>query len=407
MMGQGLAHQGLTAAVRIDNLDRHQGYGSARRPPEGEFGTEKRMAEKVEIAVETHVGMVRAENQDHFCVLPAKGSADEMSKGHLVVVADGMGGHTGGSIASQTTTGAILEAFDSSKMETMRDLLEESVLASNEAVKAKQQKNIQLKDMGTTCVAALFRGSALMVAHLGDSRCYMHRGDQNEQVTRDHTYLNELIDIGLLTEEQAEGHPDKNIITRCVGMSTNLEIDFNRRTLEPGDIISICSDGLSNFVSMDECGEVVRELAPKEACLKLIEMANERGGDDNITVAVILIHELPPEDKDLLRRDEEQMLLCNAKMTPIIKRDDLNLDDSEADTAKGHPRPNTSNRKSEQTGRYDVAFLEPGETSKVNLTAETVTGLGQNSSNATAGWYWVIGAEVLLLIVLQMMIGQY
>ncbi len=367
------------------------------------------MADKVEIAVETHVGMVRSENQDHFCVAIASGEDEERKKGHLVVVADGMGGHTGGSIASQTTTAAILETFKSSTQSTMRDLIEESILASNEAVKAKQNENVQLKDMGTTCVAALIRGTTFVVGHLGDSRCYMYRGDEDEQVTRDHTYLNELIDIGLLTPEQAEGHPDKNIITRCVGMSTRLEIDFNHRNLELGDIICICSDGLSNFVGMAETGEVVRSMPSKEACLKLIDLANERGGDDNITVAVIKIHAFPAEDKNLKQLDEEQFLQCNAQMTPIIKRDDLDpslLEDSEADTAEGVPRP-PSNNRSDHTGRYDVAILKGAEASGVDLGADTIRDIGSKTSGISVGWYWLIGAEVVLLVILQFLIGKF
>lgn len=366
------------------------------------------MAERVEIAVDTHVGMVRSENQDHFCVVAATNEEEERTKGYLIVVADGMGGHTGGSIASQTTTSAIVEAFKSSRLVTMRDLLEESILASNEAVKNKQQENIQLKDMGTTCVSALIRGRSVVVAHLGDSRCYMFRGDEDQQVTRDHTYLNELIDIGLLTPEQAEGHPDKNIITRCVGMSTKLEIEFNRREIQSGDILCMCSDGLSNFVTMRECGEVVRAMEPAAACRKLIDMANERGGDDNITVAVVKINEVPPEDKDLAKLDQEQMMQMSAQMTPIIKREDLDpelLDESEADTAEGVPRPPQSER-SEHTGRYDVAVLQGELAGHSGGRAETARTAVNKVPAISRGWYWLIGAEIALLIVLQILIGM-
>ncbi len=360
------------------------------------------MTDKVEIAIKTHVGMVRSENQDHFGVYRPSGPEEESRKGHFVVVADGMGGHSGGQIASQTAADAMVSTFKNSKLQTMQELLEESILAGNEAVKSKQESNPQLREMGTTCVNALVRGESIMVAHLGDSRCYMFRGSEDSQVTRDHTYLNELIDIGLLTPEQADGHPDKNIITRCVGMSQRLEIDYNHRSIERGDIFAMCSDGLSNFVTIEEVGQVVRKHEPEEACELLIKMANERGGDDNITVAVIRINEIPEEDDDLARLDAERRSQINADRTPVIKRDDLDpslTEDSEADTAEGSPRP--------QTRHMALQDLTDSELS--TATTQPIPGRGKAGAlgNANRAWFWLIGAEVLALLLLQFWIGRF
>ncbi|MCB9833437.1 MAG: Stp1/IreP family PP2C-type Ser/Thr phosphatase [Planctomycetes bacterium] len=360
------------------------------------------MTDKVEIAIKTHVGMVRSENQDHFGVCLPSGPEEEKRKGALVVVADGMGGHSGGQIASHTAADAMVSTFKASKLQAMQDLLEESILAGNEAVKKKQESNPQLREMGTTCVNTLIRGDSLMVAHLGDSRCYMFRGHENAQVTRDHTYLNELIDIGLLTPEQAEGHPDKNIITRCVGMSQRLEIDYNHRTIERGDIFAMCSDGLSNLVKLDEVGEIVRKNEPEKACEILIDLANKRGGDDNITVAVIRINEIPEEDPELAKLDAARRAQANADRTPIIKREDLDpalLDDSEADTAEGSPRPRTSH----------MAIQKVLDSGFGNATTARVPRAGGDGllGAANRAWFWLIGAEVLVLLLLQFWIGRY
>ena len=359
------------------------------------------MTEKVEIAVKTHVGMVRSENQDHFCVFKPSDPDEERSKGNLVVVADGMGGHSGGSIASQTTTAALLDCFVNSQATRMRDLLGESILAGDHAVKEKQRDDADLSEMGTTCVSALIRGARFVVAHLGDSRCYMFRGEKNELVTRDHTYLNELIDVGLLTPEQAEGHPDKNIITRCVGMSSELEIDYNDRSLEPGDIFAMCSDGLSNFVDIVELGETVRNNSPDEACSKLIEMANSRGGDDNITIAVIKINAIPAQDDDLAKEDELKALEATSQLTPIIHRDQLDprlLEDSEADTAEGTKPPNAGQTR-QMAVTYDPAIYDAPTTPNVHGGSTT------KIFHDYTAWYWLIGAEIFVLIVLQIVIG--
>ena len=352
------------------------------------------MQHKVEIAVQTDVGRVRTENQDHFCVYQPEDDATARRKGAFVVVADGMGGHTGGTVASHTAIDAIYESFTRSEADSMRELVEGAILSGNDAVRTKAQSNPQIKDMGTTCVCMQVRGENVLVAHLGDSRCYMFRGDAAEIVTRDHTYLNELVDIGLLTAEQAEGHPDKNIITRCVGMSASLDIEFNHRKAVAGDIFAMCSDGLSNFVTTEEIQEEVFKSSAEDACTHLIELANSRGGDDNITVAVVKIHDIPEVDDDLARLDEEESNY-SSKMTPVINRDDLSPDlgqpDPEADTASELIQP--------QKPRDDEDTL-------VDQRLPVGAG-GRDEGRANIRWYWFIGAEIVLFLLLQLRIGMY
>ncbi|MCA9322661.1 MAG: Stp1/IreP family PP2C-type Ser/Thr phosphatase [Planctomycetes bacterium] len=372
------------------------------------------MTEFLEIAVKTDVGRVRSENQDHYCVLEPDGSDAGRRKGSLVVVADGMGGHTGGTVASHTAVDAIEEAFKASELVSMHEILESLIIAGNRAVRTKAEANPQMRDMGTTCVSLLARGRHVVVAHLGDSRCYMFRGDRAEIVTRDHTYLNELVDIGLLTPEQAEGHPDKNIITRCVGMSAKLEIEFNHRVVEPGDAFLMCSDGLSNFVKTDELLQLISKHSAEETCARLVKLANDRGGDDNITVAVIKVHNPPAIDDDLAKLDDEE-LQYSSKVTPVIRRDEIGASnvDSEADTAEGTRRPEID---TEEMERPNVASPDPSLEDTVPIRARKKNDrAGDRNERESDGprlsglspWYWLIGAEILLLVILQFWINRY
>lgn len=359
------------------------------------------MQGKIEIAVKSDVGKERTENQDHFGVYQPAEPEVARVKGSLVVVADGMGGHSGGKIASETAVNAILEAFKKSQHRSMRELLNESVQAANDAVRTKQREDVRIHDAGTTCVALMIRGSLAVVAHLGDSRCYLFRNDKVERVTRDHTYLNELIDLGILTPEQAQGHPDRNIITRCVGMSTKLEIEFNRRELKNGDVLLMCSDGLSNFVSDQEMMKLSRDHAPDVAAEKLIQLANDRGGEDNITVAIAKVHTAVPGDAELTALDADESLF-SARVAPVIKLADA-AGASEPDTAENPLVPESFQKTKESKIPKHVTTAQP----IANLiTQESIVGGGSSTAATTSVdrrqkiLYFVIGVEILVLVVL-------
>lgn len=372
------------------------------------------MTGKIEIAVKSDVGRERTENQDHFGVLHSSDPAVLEKKGSLVVVADGMGGHSGGKLASETAVGAILKAFDATQRRSMRDILEEAVFAANDAVRQMQQADVRIHDAGTTCVALLVRGNLAVVAHLGDSRCYLFRGDTIHRITRDHTYLNELIDIGLITPEQAQGHPDRNIITRCVGMSTKLEVDFNRCELQKGDIFLMCSDGLSNPVTDQEMAAAVRQLSPEKAAEKLIKLANDRGGDDNITVAIVKVEEPGTAIPELAKLDADQSLF-SAKVTPVIKREDLGPgvvgdSDSDADTAENIVSTRQERTK-ESRIKGPVTTAQPlmSVMEKDGLTptaGQAILAEAAPSGSAHKIWYWIIAAEIVVLVVLHFLISR-
>ena len=165
---------------------------------------------------------------------------------------------------------------------------------ANAAVRTKAAQDVTLRNMGTTCVALVLRGHRAQVAHIGDSRAYLFREGAAEQITRDHTYLNDLIEIGLLTPERARNHPERNIITRCIGMSDALQVDFNSRDLQPGDVFLLCTDGLYNYVEGDEMRRLAQTLTAKAACEALLKLANSRGGEDNITCLIVKVTALHP-----------------------------------------------------------------------------------------------------------------
>jgi len=251
----------------------------------------------IDLGLLTHVGMVREENQDWYAFYEPAEEEELCRKGRVLVVCDGMGGHNGGLVASHVAVEKFLEAVVEEGASDPDGILSRSMNWANRAVREQGSRDPKLYNMGTTCVALLVRGSELWTAHVGDSRAYLFRDGEVQQITHDHTYLNDLIDMGLLTPEQARNHPERNIITRCVGMADELQVEMNRLLAKPGDIFLLCSDGLYNHVEDEEMREAVLTLDAQPACQALVDLANERGGEDNITVAILRILQIPDDFK--------------------------------------------------------------------------------------------------------------
>lgn len=234
---------------------------------------------------ETHVGQVRSINQD-AC---AEWTHPD-GRSRLLLVADGMGGHQGGEIASQLTVDTIGEAFregGSALQEEPERWLEQAIGTANRRVFAEGQSQPNLTRMGTTVVALLFgRRDEALVAHVGDSRAYRLREGKLEQLTGDHSVVGELVREGHLTPEQARVHPQRNEIQRAIGTHPEVDIEVQRFALEGNDTFLLCSDGLSGLVQDDEIAEVLERQAPEAAVHELVQMANLAGGNDNITVQV-------------------------------------------------------------------------------------------------------------------------
>jgi protein phosphatase len=241
---------------------------------------------------QTDVGRKRDHNEDSFLVDEALG---------LFVVADGMGGHAGGGTASriavQTIRARLQAALDADpglfghpgtlEENPLRELLREAVESACQSIYQAAQSDPALAGMGTTVTAALVSDRSTFIAHVGDSRCYLARKGAIYQISEDHSLVNEQLKAGAITPDEARNSRFKNIITRSVGFEADVTVDMIGLEVESGDRLVICCDGLSNLVDDPEILEVVAGTALDGAPQRLIDLANERGGDDNITVIVI------------------------------------------------------------------------------------------------------------------------
>jgi serine/threonine protein phosphatase PrpC len=245
---------------------------------------------EIDASVQTDKGCVREINEDSGRLVRPADPALLATKGLLVVVADGMGGHSAGEVASQMAADIVSRLYYETRAEpgaALRHSVEEANRRIHEAAAEDEAKH----GMGTTCTALALCGGRAYVAHVGDSRLYMQRDGQLFQLSEDHSAVNEMVKLGLITREQARTHEDKNVILRALGTSPEVEVSV----LEPfavraGDRYLLCSDGLHDLVLEDEIAKVLTESEDIHAAgERLIELAKERGGHDNITVGIIAI----------------------------------------------------------------------------------------------------------------------
>ncbi len=243
---------------------------------------------KMKFFGDTHLGNVREENQDNFSIV-------EYDSAVCLTVCDGMGGENGGSIASDIAVRSFNEFISKTIEENCGELTEpqeivnmlsNAVSFAHEKVKEKARQSEELEGMGTTLVSAFVTKNGTYVANIGDSRCYILDLNNFVKVTKDHSMVQELVDSGVINEEDAEKHPQKNVITRAIGVDFDMKADIYFVSLF--DSLLLCSDGLTNMVDTDEIKSIVLDkITPEEAVEKLISRARENGGYDNITVALI------------------------------------------------------------------------------------------------------------------------
>lgn len=241
----------------------------------------------------TDVGCVRTENQDRVLLInPARGQLNA-ELGVLAVVADGMGGHQSGSTASQLATDTISSYYHEHGLDDPCLLLAASVERANAALFEAAAADPQLRGMGTTVTALLLREDRAYLAHVGDSRAYRIKDGAIRQFSEDHSVVAELLRQGLITPDEAETHPDKNLITRAVGTKALVQVDFieEPETIAVGDVFLLCSDGLHGLVSSEEMATIAKGADPYQECRQLIELARERSGHDNISVCVLAARE--------------------------------------------------------------------------------------------------------------------
>ncbi len=240
----------------------------------------------MKIAAKTDKGKVRESNQDAYAVGELPGEVV------WAVVCDGMGGAAGGNIASALAVKVISDKISAAYRENMSDssiknMLHSALVAANIEVYDMADTQPELHGMGTTVVCVILKDDQVYIAHAGDSRAYISHNGDLEQVTVDHSLVQDLVSKGKITPEEALNHPNKNLITRAIGVDKSIEIDFNQIDFNENDMLILCTDGLSNFVSTQEIANEISDGKYYAFADRLVKKANNNGGGDNITVVAI------------------------------------------------------------------------------------------------------------------------
>lgn len=246
----------------------------------------KRRGDRMKAVFMTDKGRVRSRNEDNGGVFLNHGG------NRLAIVADGMGGHRAGDVASEMTTTQLKDVWETTHTittaEQAESWLRNQILTVNNLLFEHAKSNVECDGMGTTIVAAVCTDGFATVAHIGDSRCYILNDSGFQQLTDDHSLVNELLRSGRISKEEAEHHPRKNVLLRSLGMEENMGMDIKTIMFEEGDVLLICSDGLSNKVSNKEMEKILSsEDELEQQASKLINLANEYGGEDNISLAIV------------------------------------------------------------------------------------------------------------------------
>ena len=245
-----------------------------------------------EMCCATDIGTVRRTNQDSVAVFP------ELK---LAVLADGMGGHNAGEVASELGVKSIREALAdvlrpdllASNVLNFADALRESIIYANDEIIRVASERLECAGMGTTIVAALFHGERVIFGHVGDSRIYRYRDNALTQMTSDHSLIQEMLDNGFISEKEAQVSASRNLITRALGIADAVEVDIREDEAQKDDFYLLCSDGLTDLVVDEEIEQilVLYKEDPKTAVAELINFANEKGGKDNISVIIVSVEE--------------------------------------------------------------------------------------------------------------------
>lgn len=288
-----------------------------RGKPKGDSGPRSRIT----LGSLTHVGMKRSGNEDSYCALVPPNSPPNIDM--LLAVADGMGGHQAGGVASSLATRGLVELLSKAVARGTKptgahprdDLLTQMVREINAQVH-RAALEPETRGMGTTLTAALLAGSVLTIAHVGDSRAYLLRDGMLHQLTQDHSWVAEEVARGALTPEEARKHPRRNILTQALGMAPEVLPDSVRMEVSGDDVLLLCSDGLHSLVSDDEIARTLADEEPQEACRSLVERANALGGHDNITVVTARIDGLGTESAPSSSRLELHRMTTMALEAP-------------------------------------------------------------------------------------------
>jgi protein phosphatase len=245
----------------------------------------------IEAASLTDVGLLRSNNEDSWLYWEPDGDEELRRKGRLAVVADGMGGYEGGQEASRLAVETLRGVYQNSLADDSQTVLVEALELAHRNIQRYAAEHPELEGMGTTCTALSIVGRQLCFAHVGDSRLYLIRDDTITRLTRDHSYVERLVESGIVRSEDAESHPQRHILTAALGSGDEVIPDIPERPvlLQEGDALVLCTDGLWSLVGEREVWQAVQAQSPEESCLVLVNLALERGGPDNVTVLILRI----------------------------------------------------------------------------------------------------------------------
>jgi len=243
----------------------------------------------IDVASLSDLGRQRENNEDSYLYWEPDSDADFQRKGRLAVVADGMGGYEGGQEASKFAVETVRHIYDSAFTGNPQQTLISAFETAHSTIQRYAVDHPQLHGMGTTCTALSIVDHQLYFAHVGDSRLYLVRAGTVKRLTRDHSYVGRLVENGIVRSEDAESHPQRHILTAALGSGRDVIPDAPPQpvALEEGDSLVLCTDGLWSLVNEHELSAIVQDNPPAEACVKLVQVALERGGPDNITLMVL------------------------------------------------------------------------------------------------------------------------
>jgi serine/threonine protein phosphatase PrpC len=260
-------------------------------------------------SIQTDPGCIRESNEDSGRHVSPRDNETLAARGRLTVVADGMGGHASGEVASAMAVDVIGEQYYSDRQSSPQDALRKAVEAANVEIYEASLTDERFAGMGTTLVALVILGDIAFSAHVGDSRLYRMRSQQLEMLTLDHSQVMEMVQHGIITMEQARNHDDKNVILRAVGTQPEVEVEVSDTfKVEPGDTFVLCSDGLNDMIDDSEIESILAgEPDEYSATARLIQAAKDNGGHDNVTVGIVTVGAqmaAPPQEARITREVE-------------------------------------------------------------------------------------------------------
>jgi protein phosphatase len=293
---------------------------------------------RVSLGAKTDLGQARENNEDKFDWLEPETEETLATRGRLYAVADGMGGHSSGQIASEMALKTLLRAYYSGRYGDIPSALTAGIRAANSLVWEAGRRIPGRTGMGTTLTALVLHDDQALIAQVGDSRAYLLRQDHLEQITEDHSWVAEQVRARLLTEEEAEASPFRNIITRSIGADEHVEPELFEVPVQVGDVFLLCSDGLTGVVSTEEIQHALSHNSPSMAAWQLIDLANDKGGPDNITCLILRIDAL--EDYEKAEPDDPHEDVESAARTKgAIKRESPSEPKDEPEVSKKDKNP--------------------------------------------------------------------